>query len=144
MTATTNTPPHERPNFPEQFQGFWRSLERNRISFPRCEDCGKVHWYPMPRCPHCLSDRLGWRAVEGGATLYSWTVVRRSFSPEFTAPYVVGLVEFAEVPGTRLITNIVDAPEDALSVGMALTPIFLTTDRDVPAVHFRPAGAAHG
>lgn len=144
MTDHAISPLHERADFPEQFQGFWRSLKRERISFPQCDECGKVHWYPMARCPHCLSDRLGWREVDGETSLYSWTVVRRSFSPEFTAPYVIGLVEFAEIPGTRLITNIVDASDDSLSFGMLLTPVFLTADRDLPVVHFRPAGATHG
>jgi uncharacterized OB-fold protein len=116
---------HEDASFPEEFAGFWNGLREGRIRFPRCRACGRTHWYPMQRCPFCYSVDLEWHAVSGAATLYTWTVVRRTFAPDFPAPYIVGLVEFPEVPGTRLITNIVDVDPASLDFGMPLEPVFV-------------------
>jgi uncharacterized OB-fold protein len=126
-------------DFPAEFAGFWSGLRERRISFPRCSDCGKVHWYPMQRCPFCHGAALEWMPVAGKASLYTWTVVRRSFSPDFPAPYVVGLVEFAEVPGTRLVTNIVGADPGLLRIGMTLEPVFAIDGNALPSVRFRPS-----
>ena len=127
--------------FPPEFAGFWSSLRSNKLSFPRCLACGRFHWYPMKRCPHCFSDRLAWVAVSGQPTLYSWTVVRRAFSPAFkdAVPYVVGLIEFPGAPGVRLITDIVEADPSALVIGMAMTPVFDRQSERMPMVFFRPA-----
>ncbi len=132
--------------YPGEFRPFWDGLRRQRISFPRCTACGRTHWYPMNRCPHCLGGDFDWPAVSGRASLHSWTVVRRAFSPEWTArlPYVVGLVEFGEVPGTRLITNIVDCALADLAVDMALDPVFSDDGVSLPTVCFRPSASRTG
>jgi uncharacterized protein len=126
---------------PSEFRGHLEGLRAGEIRFPRCRTCGRVHWYPMKRCPHCLSDEIGWMAVEGPGRLHSWTVVRRAFSPDFVdkIPYIVGLVEFDEVPGTRLITNVVDCNPEDLAIGMALEPVFETQLAGQAKVLFRPA-----
>ena len=109
------------------FSPFWEYLAQGRIAFPRCADCGRHHWYPKALCPWCQSLRIEWAEVGGGAELYSWTVVRRAFTPEYEdkIPYTVALVEFADAPGVRLLTNLL--PDDApWRCGMALTPTFET------------------
>ncbi len=91
----------------------------------------------MPRCPRCLSEDLRWLPVCTQPTLYSWTVARHTFSPAFPAPYTVGLVEFDNLPGIRLVSNIVDAEPSALTIGMALSPVFVDKP-DFPMVYFSP------
>jgi len=126
---------------PAEFQPFWAALKQGRIAFPRCRDCGKFHWYPMKRCPHCRSSAIEWQAVSGEGTLYSFTVVRYPFSPEFRdkLPYVVALVEFADAPGVRLITNLIDTPLEDIRIGMTVQPIFPQGDEATPQVPFRAA-----
>jgi uncharacterized OB-fold protein len=124
-----------------EFLPFWEGLRAGRISFPKCESCGRFHWYPMKRCPHCKSDRIAWAAVKGDGTLYTFTIVRFPFSPEFRdkLPYVVALVEFPDAPGVRLITELVDVPHEAIRIGMQVKPIPPRADNAYPTVTFTAA-----
>lgn len=108
-----------------EFRSILKSAEAGQICFPRCGDCHRFHWYPMPLCPHCRSAHIEWRPVQGPAQLFSWTVVRHPFDAKLAdmVPYVVGLVTFADAPGVRLITNIVDADAATLRIGMELEPV---------------------
>ena len=124
---------------PVEFRGHLLGLREGEIRFPRCEACDRPHWYPMKLCPHCGGQVFGWMSVPGHGTLYSWTRIRRPFSPEFVGrvPYVVGLVEFDEVPGIRLVTNILSPEGEDPRIGMALEPVFSVADDGRPLVGFR-------
>jgi uncharacterized protein len=106
--------------------GFVAGMKEGRLCFPRCRDCGRFHWYPMPVCPHCQSAALAWQPVEGSAHVYSFTVVRHAFEEKWrnALPYVVALVEFADAPGVRLITNIVDIDPADVRIGLTVEPVF--------------------
>lgn len=95
------------------FAPFWAHLRRGEVAFPRCDECGRHHWYPKALCPWCQSSQIEWAPVAGEAELYSWTVVRRAFTAEYNdkIPYVVALVEFPDAPGVRLLTNLVPSDE---------------------------------
>ena len=127
-----------------EFAGFFAALAERRIAFPKCRDCGRFHWYPMPRCPHCRGGAIQWAAVEGPARIYSFTEVRHAFdkSNRDRLPYIVALVTFPDAPGVRLVTNIVEASAEALSIDDIVEPRF---DAGMPArVVFRPATGRGG
>jgi uncharacterized OB-fold protein len=117
--------------------GFMASFRQGRLAFPRCRDCGRCHWYPMPRCPHCRSSSLDWHPVAGPGRVYSFTIVRHAFEEKWRPelPYIVALVEFADAPGVRLITNLVGIAPDAVAIGLDVVPDFTAGDRLI----FRPA-----
>ncbi len=123
-----------------EFSGFFDSARQHRLAFPCCRGCGAFHWYPMPRCPHCRGNDVEWRQVSGRGTLFSFTRVMHAFdkSRAGALPYVVGLVEFSDAPGVRLVTNIVDSPLDALRIGQSVEPVFRLEDGR-PIVEFRTA-----
>jgi uncharacterized OB-fold protein len=128
---------HDNP----EYRPFFDALKRHELRFPQCNTCGRFHWYPMPACPHCQSSNLTWTKTSESATLYAWTQVCHSFAPKFDdrIPYIIGVVEFADAPGIRFITNIVDvAPED-LRHGMTVE---LCNDKGpiaLPELRFRPS-----
>ncbi len=119
-----------------EFEGFFAGLSRHELCFPRCRDCGRFHWYPLKHCPHCQGSDIGWQAVAGPAQLYSWTVVRYAFDPDFAGrlPYIVALVAFDEAPGVRLVSNLIEVETEDLEIGQALEPVFPGDER----VLFRP------
>lgn len=102
-------------------QPFWDAVAEERLALPRCVDCGRWVWYPLPRCPGCAGGRLEWTALRGTGTLFTFTIVHRSFLPgvEVTAPFAVGLVELDGAPGPRLVAD-VDAPPERVRIGMRL------------------------
>lgn len=122
-----------------EFAGFFENARAGRLAFPFCQSCGKFHWYPMPRCPHCRGADLIWRSVSGRGELFSFTRVVHPFdgSRAATLPYVVGLVTFADAPGVRLITNIVGDAPDRLAVGQAVLPVFRADNGEAAVVEFR-------
>jgi uncharacterized OB-fold protein len=123
-----------------EFAGFFDNARRGVLSFPRCDACARFHWYPMPRCPHCQSTGVRWQAVSGRGELFSFTSVKHAFDPKRadSLPYTVGLITFADAPGVQFITNIVDAPAEALAIGMPVDAVFDRADDGL--VLFRPSG----
>jgi uncharacterized OB-fold protein len=109
------------------FQPFWDAVAKDRLALPRCLDCGRWIWYPAPACPACGSDRIEWTNLSGTGTLFTFTVVHRSFleGVKLSGPYVTGLVEFDEAPGVRLVADI-DADRAAVRIGMRLQVRFET------------------
>jgi uncharacterized OB-fold protein len=126
---------------PKEFRGHFEAIADGSLRFPYCESCGRFHWYPMPRCPHCQSGALVWRKLSGRGTLYSWTVVRHAFDRTLrdAIPYIVALVTFDDAPGVRLVTNLIDAAPESIRIGMPLQPVFRNPPGKRPQVVFRPA-----
>lgn len=124
-----------------EFLPHLKGLADHEIRLPRCANCGRFHWYPMPACPHCQSDAVQWQAVAGDAKLYSWTVVRHAFQESLRdeLPYTVALVTFDDAPGVRLVTNLVDAGAADLRCDMPLRPVFDAQEGPQAKVRFRPA-----
>ncbi|WP_369205914.1 Zn-ribbon domain-containing OB-fold protein [Streptomyces sp. PU-14G] len=105
---------------------YWRAAARGRLLIRRCraEGCGMAHHYPREFCPHCWSEDAVWEEANGRATLYTWSVVHRNDLPPFSerVPYVAAVVELVE--GPRMMTELVDCPQEALVVGRQLRVAF--------------------
>jgi hypothetical protein len=131
---------------------YWEAAAAGRLLLRRCraEGCGAAHHYPREFCPHCWSEDVVWERAGGRATLYTWSVVHRNDLPPFgeRVPYVAAVVDLAE--GPRMMTRIVDCPESALRIGMALRVAFRNigtgpgADEDVVIPVFRPEEGAGG
>jgi uncharacterized OB-fold protein len=71
-----------------------------------------------------MSSEVAPRAVSGRGSVASFTVNHQRWAPDLPVPYVVAIVELAEQPGLRLLSNIVGgAPED-VHVGMPVRVTF--------------------
>ncbi|MGE0386074.1 MAG: Zn-ribbon domain-containing OB-fold protein [Gammaproteobacteria bacterium] len=107
-------------------QFHWDAAARGELMVQRCAACGHHQFPPDIRCRACGGDRLGAARVSGRGALYSFTISYRSVDPSFneSVPFVVALVELAEQPGLRLLTNIVGTDPDTLRIGMPLHAVF--------------------
>jgi uncharacterized OB-fold protein len=92
----------------------------DRFMLPRCEECGKFHFYPRPACPHCAGARIAWAEASGRGAVYSHSTVHRAPSAEFRddVPYVVAIVETDE--GPHLLSRIVGIAPEKVKMGMRL------------------------
>ena len=133
--------PLPAPSPSEVTQFFWDAAREHKLMIQRCDACERyIHW-PRLRCPLCQSDRLSPTQVSGKGSIYSFCVVHHAFHPAFTVPYSLAIIELDEQRGLRMVTNIVDCPHEALSVGMPVEVTF--EDREGYALpQFRPASAA--
>lgn len=98
---------------------FWAAAARRELSVPRCADCAIFRMPPTPFCPNCHSQGIDWTVLSGRGTIYSYTVVSHAILPdmEYAIPYVPAVIELEGAGGCRLISNIVDAPLDHITVG---------------------------
>jgi len=98
---------------------FWQGALEGKFMLPRCEDCGRHHFYPRGACPHCGGARIAWVTTSGRGSVYSFSVVHRAPGPAFKddVPYVIAIVATDE--GPHLLSRIVGAP-DAVRIGMRL------------------------
>ena len=88
-------------------------------------------------CPHCLSDKLAWKRLSGKGTVSTWVVFHRNWFPEFAAdvPYAAVQVELAE--GPRITSNLVNVPNEAVRMGMAVEVVFDDVTPEVTLPRFR-------
>jgi acyl dehydratase/uncharacterized OB-fold protein len=107
---------------------FWEGLKARNLLVQQCNACEQWLFYPRRHCPACLAHDLSWRAVEGGATLYSYTVTRIATLPDFAdeMPQKLAVVELDQ--GVRINTNLVGLGEDEIHIGMRLQPVFAEVD----------------
>lgn len=124
-TTDLNSDPYVT-NHP-QMMPFWNAAEQGCFILPRCMECERVHWYPRPFCPFCMSRKLEWIAASGKGTVYSFTVMRKAITP-----YVLAYVQIEE--GPSILTNIIGAGLETVHVGQPVKVSFKKTDygRSVP------------
>jgi uncharacterized OB-fold protein len=105
---------------------FWDAAAEGHLVAPRCGHCGRFRMPPTPFCPNCRSQTIDWVTLSGNGILFSYTIVTRAIfeGMEDSLPYVAAVVELPDAGGVRLITNIVDAPIDAIEIGMKLKAFF--------------------
>ena len=102
---------------------FWGYCNERRLMFQQCPRCGTLVHPPLPVCPGCQSLECAWVEAPAQASLFSFTWVHTAAHESVRAylPYNVAVVEFPEMPGVRLISNVIDAERGALRVGDSLT-----------------------
>lgn len=98
---------------------FWDAASHRQLKVSSCAACGVFRMPPTPFCPSCRSQSINWVELSGSGTVYSYTVVSRAILPDMDdcLPYVPAVIELDGGGGTRLISNVVDVPVDAITVG---------------------------
>lgn len=111
---------------------YWDAARQGRLLIAECRECGKVHHYPRPFCPHCWSEDVHPIPASGDGTLYTYSTVYVNDLAPFKErlPYVAAIVELAE--GPKLMTVIEGAAPERMRVGMAVTASFRQADEDDP------------
>jgi uncharacterized OB-fold protein len=140
MTAAT--PRFDLPEPDDFTRPYWDAAAEGRLLVRRCRACGAAHHYPREFCPTCWSEDVDWERASGRATLYTWSVVHRNDLPPFgsRAPYTAAVVDLAE--GPRMMTEIVDCEESALTIGMELRVAFRQEEGCEAVPVFRPEAGA--
>jgi uncharacterized OB-fold protein len=120
---------------------FWEACRRRELRFQRCRACTRFRHPPLPGCPHCGETADEWVTVAGRGCVFSYTIVHHPAVPALrdAVPYTVVVVELDDVPGARLVSNLLEVRPEDVRVGMAVE---LVWDEPAPGVvlpRFRPA-----
>jgi hypothetical protein len=117
---------------------FWSATSQGRFMLPYCTQCSGWIWYPRPLCASCSSTDIEWREHSGRGTIYTFADVRKGFGAfAASAPYVIAYVDLED--GPRVLTNIVGAELNALSIGQPVELSWSPTESGVALPRFTPA-----
>jgi uncharacterized OB-fold protein len=109
----------------------WRSIS-GALLLGHCKACGEVHYYPRVSCPFCFSFEVDRVESAGKGSIYSLSYTPRG--PK--GPYVIAYVTLDE--GVSLLTNIIGAAPESLSIGVRVEVAFREED-GVWIPYFTPA-----
>ncbi len=117
---------------------FWQACRNEELRFPRCGHCQTWQWYPIYSCPTC-GGTFEWAKTSKKVTLFSWTVVRKAFFPQFInkIPLIVAIVDIDDAPGVRFIANAIDCQPEDLHIGMKMDVVFEHVNAEVSLPQFR-------
>jgi uncharacterized OB-fold protein len=125
-----------RPHPSPLSRPFWDGLARGELLFQRCAACGGSTHTPAMVCAHCGAQELSWERSSGRGTVYSWTIVWRPQTPEFSVPYVPVIVELEE--GWQMLSNLIGCAHDAVHVGQAVVVDLHALSDGTTLPYFRP------
>jgi uncharacterized protein len=136
MSMVPNRP--DLPTIDTFTEAFWRAAKCEQLLIRRCEDCGRVHYYPRPFCPSCWSNNVAWVKASGRAVLYTYSTIYENDLPPFVdlVPYVAAVVDLEE--GPRMTTQIIDCDPRELRIGLELEVAFRPVTDEITLPVFRP------
>jgi uncharacterized protein len=116
---------------------YWEAARKHELLIRRCRACGLHYFYPRDFCPECFSVDVEWVKASGRGIIYSFTICHRP-SPGFErdVPYNLVLIELEE--GARMMSTVVDCPDNDLKIGMAVEVVFDDVTAEVTLPRFRP------
>jgi len=115
-----------KPPIPDRDDAFfWAGAREEQLLIQRCGECGTLRHPPAPMCARCGSLSTDAVAASGRGTIHSWIVSHHPTEPD-AEPRVVVLVDLEE--GTRLVSNLIDAPLDEVTTGLPVDVCFVEHD----------------
>lgn len=77
--------------------------------------------------------------MSGRGEVYSFTVIRRPFLPEFAslAPYVFAIIELEE--GIRMASNVINCQPEDVYIGLSVQAVYDEDENGRKLVLFKPA-----
>jgi len=98
-----------------------------RIVVQCCAACRTRQHPPEEICYHCGATEFGHRESRGTGTVYSFTVADYPVHPllESAVPYVIILVALDDMPGIRIVGNLVGCPADSARIGLPVRATFV-------------------
>lgn len=117
---------------------FWDAARGGELLVERCRPCGQYVFPPRGICRRCRSRDLEPAIVDDVGVLYSFTVNHNAWFPGMPVPYGLGLAEFTNYPGFRVLGRLRGFDLTALSVGQHLRVGFQAGPGGLPVPSFSP------
>jgi hypothetical protein len=94
-------------------------LEKGKVMYTRCKDCGLVFFPPRADCYQCLTSNMEWAEVSGNGKLISYSKLEYApigFGDDL--PYSIALLDYGDYKVFGRIAS--DIPENDIQVGMEM------------------------
>jgi uncharacterized OB-fold protein len=118
---------------------FWAAAKAHELKLQKCAGCGVLRFPATRYCAACGNAESSWAEVSGRGTVSSWCRFHQVYFEGFAedVPYIVIVVALEE--GPRLFSNLVDAPEGEIEIGLPVKVYFDDVTPEVTLVKFKPA-----
>jgi uncharacterized protein len=120
-------------------QPFWDAARDGKLLVQHCRGCAKKFFRPEVACPRCRSREWEWVESNGQGAVYSFSVMHRSPSPAFRAPFIFAAIEMNE--GWTLFSNLIGLEIDDARIGMPVEVTFHAVSDTLTVPLFRPSSA---
>jgi hypothetical protein len=107
---------------------FWTGGAEGQLLIHHCDACGQYFHPPAPVCRACGGRDVSPRPVSGRGVVRAFTINRQAWTPELAEPYIVAIIELADQPGLRLLSNVVGGAPEETEVGMPVQVVFEQQD----------------
>lgn len=98
---------------------FWEAANQKRLVAQRCHACSRWQHPPQKTCPNCGSSDLGFQAVSGRGSIYTFSIVHdtrvQGLMP--LQPFAVVAVELEESPDLVMLSNLPGTQPQDVKVG---------------------------
>ena len=94
-------------------------MEKGKIMYTRCKDCGLVFFPPRADCYQCLTGNMEWLEVSGNGKLISYSKLEYApvgFGDDL--PYSIALLDYGDYKVFGRIAS--DIPDEKIQVGMEM------------------------
>jgi len=119
---------------------FWDGLVQHRIMVQYSPSLDRYVFYPRTLAPGTLADDLEWREIDGGGTLYTYTVARRPTGPPWAGavPQLPAVVQWDA--GPKFSTELVETDPSDIRIGMRVRPVFYDLpEGGITLLRYQPA-----
>lgn len=125
-------------------EGYWAAAAREELAVQRCTACARYISLPEEECPDCAGTDLVFETVRGTGTIFTYSVVHRTFAPGFAerVPYVIAWIELDEPAGVRMFGNVLTDHVDEVEIGQRVEVVFEELPGFGRIPNFRPSEAA--
>jgi uncharacterized protein len=125
---------------------FWEGCAARELRIQQCASCGQHRHPPVPICSRCRSFDHTWDVSRGAGRVFSYIVVHHSVYPATNAfvPYNVAVIQLDDCDGALVTSNVVDCPNDELSVGMPVRVVWEQVDDSLSLYRFTPSDVSEG
>ena len=133
-----SSPPRPVPDPDVSGAPFWEAAARHELVLQTCASCGTIRHPPRPMCAVCNSMEYTFEQASGRGRIWSWVIAHAPVLPSFAekVPYNVVVVELDE--GVRMVGNLFDVDNDAITEGMPVTVDFEDVEEGVSLPVWRP------
>ena len=94
-------------------------MEKGKVMYTRCKDCGLVFFPPRADCYQCLTSNMDWLEVSGNGKLISYSKLEYApvgFGDDL--PYSIALLDYGDYKVFGRIAS--DIPDEKIQVGMEM------------------------
>ena len=127
------------PKIDEVNAPFWDKCNSQHLCFQQCLDCQHLVHPPIPVCPACQSVNRTWKEAPLLGRVYSFTwahtAAHNSVAENF--PYNVVLIDFPQMPGVRLVSNVINSLPNDLTIGDEVELVWELGEHDQKIPRFK-------